>query len=82
MAHLKPIVKFPGTTRTPNPSPALLETHYIIASILRVSGIGEMVDRLIRESDMDDDMINPNGSTDLASIISRQLLIGLQEIEY
>lgn len=60
----------------PLPSPVLIRAHYIIAKILNVSGIGEMIDRLLSESEFDSH-VKSNGSTDLASIICQRLLMSV-----
>ena len=59
----------------PLPSPTLLQAHYAISNILDVSGIGRKISIIVDAAEIEaTTSIHPNGSTDLASIISRRLL--------
>ena len=53
------------------PSPRLLAVHRAIAHILRLSGAGEYIDRLLR--DMDEQGIQADGSTELDRLVRLSL---------
>lgn len=60
----------------PLPSPIFFDVHARVAKILEVSGIGLKISRALWPLDMAD-VVAPDGSTDLAGIISRKLLIDI-----
>jgi hypothetical protein len=71
----RPTITFNAAdSSVPLPDPTLLQSHYAIAKILQVSGIGDKIDTLIYESSFDWN-IEPDGSSDIASMISRRLLM-------
>ncbi|KAH0420174.1 hypothetical protein CcaCcLH18_14149 [Colletotrichum camelliae] len=61
--------------RYPLPEPEFFRADYQIASILDASGIGAKIRREIYASDRDPENLNPDGSTDLGSIIKRKMLL-------
>jgi hypothetical protein len=71
---LKSITFNAADSSVPLPSPILLRAHYAIAKILQVSGVGDKIDILIYESGFDRN-IEPDGSSDIMSIIGRRLLM-------
>lgn len=57
------------------PSPGFLDVHAQVARILEVSGIGGEIQHNLQLSYPEN--IDPDGSTDLGDILSRQLLTGV-----
>ena len=56
------------------PDPDFLAVHLAIAEILAASGLGHRIDTYLYECDMAKENIIPDGSSDLGSMISRQLM--------
>lgn len=60
----------------PLPNPAILQAHCAVGKILEVSGIGDRISSIIYQSEMEaDTYVQEDGSTDLASILSRRFLM-------
>ena len=58
-----------------SPDPDLLAAHRAIAMILDVSGIGKKIDEYRDQNESEDGIIRRDGSTDLASMITRRLML-------
>ncbi|KAI2626518.1 hypothetical protein GGR54DRAFT_637090 [Hypoxylon sp. NC1633] len=59
------------------PNPAYIWVHYRIAEILDVSGIGKKIEDTWKECIWDPDNIEPYGSTDIGSVLSRKMLTSI-----
>jgi hypothetical protein len=65
----------------PLPSPVILETHCLVAKMLKVSGLGEKISSLMYsvENETHDIIIEEDGSTDLGTILFRHLLMDIPQ---
>ncbi len=61
----------------PLPDPTYLWVHYRIAEILEVSGIGRKIEDAWEQETWDPENIDPNGSTEIGSIMARKMLMGI-----
>lgn len=61
----------------PLPDPDYLSTHCRIAEILEASGLGWKIEQSLDMAGGQCGVVDPNGSTDLGSIISRRLLLDI-----
>ncbi|KAM0437515.1 hypothetical protein ACHAPT_001879 [Fusarium lateritium] len=61
----------------PMPSPEYFKVHHRIAQILEVSGIGHAVEEELDAATFDPENMSPDGSTDIASIIRRKMLMDI-----
>ncbi len=71
------VLRFRKKVKSPQPDYELLKAHYCVAEILAVSGIGVKIDKLEDMAQLDAEDINPDGSTDLASILGARMLTGI-----
>ncbi|KAH9232599.1 hypothetical protein K456DRAFT_1725902 [Colletotrichum gloeosporioides 23] len=63
--------------RYPLPEPEFFRAHYEIAKILDTTGIGVKIEAEINASYHDPENLSPDGSTDLASILKRKMLLNV-----
>lgn len=63
--------------RYPLPEPEFFRAHYEIAKILDTTGIGVKIEAEINASYYDPENLSPDGSTDLASILKRKMLLNV-----
>lgn len=63
----------------PLPHRELLRTHFVVASILHVSGLGEQMSALLDPEFWDGahGAASADGSTDLAGLVEKRMLINL-----
>jgi len=61
----------------PLPSPIFFDVHARVGRILDVTGIGLKISRALSPLEIDDACVAADGSTDLGSIVSRKLLVGI-----
>lgn len=61
----------------PLPNPKYFWVHFRVAEILEISGIGEKITDAMENEDWDPENIEPSGSTDIGSILSRKMLMGI-----
>ena len=56
----------------PMPNPIFLNVHFLLAEILHVSGMGQIIDKHIRDVN-DIDCLREDGGTDIASLLTTAL---------
>ncbi|KAK3940786.1 hypothetical protein QBC46DRAFT_312764 [Diplogelasinospora grovesii] len=61
----------------PLPDPKYLWVHFRIAEVLEVSGVGKTIADALEKEAWDPENIEPNGSSDIGSILSRKMLTGI-----
>lgn len=59
------------------PDAEFLKVHWRIAQMLDVSGIGREVEQELDAAELDPDNMSPDGSTDIAPIIRRRMLMNI-----
>ncbi|KAK0710148.1 hypothetical protein B0T26DRAFT_724201 [Lasiosphaeria miniovina] len=75
---IPPIITFTSNDPSvPLPDPKYLWCHFRVAEILEVSGIGQKITDTMDSEAWDPENIDPNGSTDIGSILSRKMLTGI-----
>ncbi|CCF34950.1 hypothetical protein CH063_06849, partial [Colletotrichum higginsianum] len=61
--------------RYPLPDPEFFRAHCQVSAILEASGIGHLIDAELGAAEEDPENLDPNGSTDVGSILRRRMLM-------
>jgi len=61
----------------PLPNPGFLWVHFRVAEILEVSGLGRAIIDAVEQGTWDPENLDPGGSSDIGSILSRKMLIDI-----
>ncbi|KAK1654590.1 hypothetical protein BDP81DRAFT_457409 [Colletotrichum phormii] len=59
----------------PLPEPEFFMVHRRVAKVLKISGIRARIEAEIKASSLDPEELNPDGSTDVGSILRRKMLL-------
>jgi len=67
----------PKDPSVPLPNPGFLRVHFRVAEILEASGLGRAIIDAMEKVTWDPENLDPGGSSDIGSILSRKMLTGI-----